>query len=515
MAERKAGSYERIPMREYLDYFEEYDEERDTADITELRIDDEIAEEQKKVSLLTGGGEDHIRIYLKEMGRVPLLTKKGEVEIAQKIEKGRGKVYKAIFSIPFVLKKIIALGIMVKRGEAPLSEVIQDIEEEDEETLQIERERFFEVTEEIEDLYQERKGFLRKLQGKPSPASKRAFKKLIQNREQIFEKIQELRLKEDVITAFSEELNRVTVEIDDLQKKIMDEKRKSGYSASVLKGRVQAYEKGIEGKEKLLGMKASEIKRALRSLMTGEREVQKAKEELIKANLRLVISVAKRYIGKGLSFSDLVQEGNIGLMRAVEKFEYRRGYKFSTYATWWIRQAIIRALADQSRTVRIPVHIIETLNKITKASKELVQEMGREPFPDEIAERLKIPVEKVRVILKLTKESVSLETPVGENEDVVLRDFIEDKTMISPLDIAIQDDMKEQIEKMLCSLTSKEQKVLRRRFGIGGDVPRTLEEVGQEFVVTRERIRQIEGRALRKLRHPSRSKWLREFIEGS
>lgn len=514
MAERKAGSYERIPMREYLDYFEEYDEERDTADITELRIDDEIAEEQKKVSLLTGGGEDHIRIYLKEMGRVPLLTKKGEVEIAQKIEKGRGKVYKAIFSIPFVLKKIIALGIMVKRGEAPLSEVIQDIEEEDEETLQIEREGFFEVTEEIEDLYQERKGFLRKLQGKPSPASKRAFKKLTQNREQIFEKIQELRLKEDVITAFSEELNRVTVEIDDLQKKIMDEKRKSGYSASVLKGKVQAYEKGIEGKEKLLGMKAPEIKRALRSLMTGEGEGQKAKEELIKANLRLVISVAKRYIGKGLSFSDLVQEGNIGLMRAVEKFEYRRGYKFSTYATWWIRQAIIRALADQSRTVRIPVHIIETLNKITKASKELVQEMGREPFPDEIAERLKIPVEKVRVIFKLTKESVSLETPVGENEDVVLRDFIEDKTMISPLDIAIQDDMKEQIEKMLRSLTSKEQKVIRRRFGIGGDVPRTLEEVGQEFVVSRERIRQIEGRALRKLRHPSRSKWLREFIEG-
>jgi RNA polymerase primary sigma factor len=260
-------------------------------------------------------------------------------------------------------------------------------------------------------------------------------------------------------------------------------------------------------------MKYPEMKKALKVLAQGEIEVFEARKALIEANLRLVISIAKRYLGRGLSFSDLIQEGNSGLMRAVDKFEYKRGYKFSTYATWWIRQAITRALADQSRTIRIPVHMVETINKITKVTRELVQEVGREPAAIEIAERLKIPVEKVNGILKISKEPISLETPIGEEEDSHLRDFIEDKAMLSPLDFAIQGDMKKKIDSILCSLTAKEEKIIRKRFGIGGDIPHTLEEVGLEFDVTRERIRQIEGKAIRKLKHPSRSKWLREFIE--
>jgi RNA polymerase primary sigma factor len=259
-------------------------------------------------------------------------------------------------------------------------------------------------------------------------------------------------------------------------------------------------------------MKSSEMKKALRIFMQGEQEVFEARKTMIEANLRLVISIAKRYLGRGLSFSDLIQEGNSGLMRAVDKFEYRRGYKFSTYATWWIRQAITRALADQSRTIRIPVHMVETINKITRVARELVQVLGREPTPLEISGELKMPVEKVAGILKIAKEPVSLETPVGE-EDSHLRDFIEDKAMPSPLDFAIRDDMKKKIDKILGSLPPKEEKVIRQRFGIGVDSPLTLEEVGIEFDVTRERIRQIEVKAIRKLKHASRSKWLREFIE--
>jgi RNA polymerase primary sigma factor len=265
--------------------------------------------------------------------------------------------------------------------------------------------------------------------------------------------------------------------------------------------------------EEFIGLNFEEMKKALRILIEEERNIDDAKGRLTEANLRLVISIAKRYIGKGLGFSDLIQEGNIGLMRAVEKFEYRRGYKFSTYATWWIRQSITRALADQSRTIRIPVHMVESINRMTKGVRELVQEKGREPSPDEIAAKLHIPVEKVRGMLKISKEPISLETPVGEEDDSHLRDFIEDKTTLSPLDIAIQDDMRKNIDMALSSLTPKEQEIIKKRFGIGDEVPHTLEDVGNDFDVTRERIRQIEVKAIRKLRHPSRSKWLRAFIE--
>jgi len=522
-------------MKHYFDYFNEYDEERDA--IFKADVSDEAIEEGKKIPHFIEGEKDPIRIYLKEMSSVPLLTREGEIEIAKKIEDGKEKVYRVTFSLPFVLKKLITLGRMVRNGEAPLTDLIQNSEEEIEEDLLLERKRFFEIAKKINYLNQRRKGYLKKLKeniplNTPNKASKKVshkeekytqselIKLLERNREQILEKVHSLRLKEDVVTVFSEELKRSVAEVDALNRKIIStgEIAKHSRYESIPTGfdignERQLCKKKIEKKEILFGMKFDEMKKALRVLIQGERKVFEVRKSLIEANLRLVISIAKRYLGRGLSFSDLIQEGNSGLMRAVDKFEYKRGYKFSTYATWWIRQAITRALADQSRTIRIPVHMVEIINKITKVTKELVQEMGREPTPVEIAERLKIPVEKVNGILKISKEPISLETPIGEEEDSHLRDFIEDKAMLSPLDFAIQGDMKKKIDKILCSLTHKEEKIIRKRFGIGGNIPHTLEEVGLEFDVTRERIRQIEGKAIRKLKHPSRSKWLREFIE--
>jgi RNA polymerase primary sigma factor len=516
-------------VKHYFDYLDEYDDERE-AIYFESEVDDEATEEEARIPHFIESEKDPVRIYLKEMSSVPLLTREGEIEIAKKIEEGREKVYRVIFSLPFVLKKLVTLGRMVSSGEAPLAEIIQNSEEETEEDLLIERKRFFEITKEIDYLNQKRKGYLKKLKETAPLITYRkttkidlhkkyisAYRELIKildaNRNKILEKVHDLGLKEDVIIAFSDELKRSVVEVDALQKKFLITKKKATFSGSDIEKKHLLYKKKIEKKEILFGMKSSEMKKALRVLIQGEKEVFEARKAMIEANLRLVISIAKRYLGRGLSFSDLIQEGNSGLMRAVDKFEYKRGYKFSTYATWWIRQAITRALADQSRTIRIPVHMVETINKITKVTRELVQEMGREPTPVEIADRLKIHVEKVNAIMKISKEPISLETPIGEEEDSHLRDFIEDKAMLSPLDVAIQDDMKKKIDRILCSLTPKEEKIIRKRFGIGGDIPHTLEEVGLEFDVTRERIRQIEGKAIRKLKHPSRSKWLREFIE--
>jgi RNA polymerase primary sigma factor len=514
-------------MREYFDYFEE-----DTEEVKEKHsrvISDEDAEEKEAAHIFVVGEKDPVRIYLKEMGNVPVLSREEEIEIAKAIEAGKEKVCRAIFSIPFFLRKLVALGRLIKSQDAPLAEIIKDCEGETEENLLQERERFFEITEEIRSLYQKRMSYLKRLKDvrpvklvKVSKKSSRAMdaapsyiliKELGENREKIFEKVKDLRLKDDLVTAFSEEFERSVAEIEDHKKRITRMRKRMG-CGSALEKDFRLCGKEIEKRETKFGMRSSEIKKVLKVLLEGEQEAEEAKAALILANLRLVISIAKRYLGKGLNFSDLIQEGNIGLMKAVDKFEYRRGYKFSTYATWWIRQAITRALIEQSRSIRIPVHMVETMSKIAKIISKIVQETGQEPAPDEIAERLGIPAEKVRWILRIARDPVSLETPIGEDEDSYLRDFIEDKGVLSPLDVVIQEDMKKQIDRILCSLSPKEEKIIRRRFGIGEEGPHTLDEVGLEFDVTRERIRQIEAKAIRKLRHPSRSKWLRAFIEG-
>lgn len=519
-------------MKHYFDYFEDLDEyDENKSDILpEEREDEKTSEEQKPPDFIEGE-RDPIRIYLREMSSVPLLTRDGEIEIAKKMEEGKEKVFRVIFSLPFVLKKLIAMGKLAKEGSIPLTEIIENGEDEAEDDLSADRKRFIKLTGQLDALNRKRTEYLQTFQ--QSSASKQGKRKkssvtdrkasgsvhplekaLEENRNRILDKVHGLRLREEVIVIFSEELKKTAADVEALQKKIAACNRKLLLEKSAAVKKLHSLKKTVEEKERLFGMKSAEMKKALKLIMYGERDVIQARKAMIEANLRLVISIAKRYLGRGLSFSDLIQEGNSGLMRAVDKFEYKRGYKFSTYATWWIRQAITRALADQSRTIRIPVHMVETINKITKIAKELVQEMGREPTPREIAEKMNLPAEKVNGILKIAKEPISLETPIGE-EDSHLRDFIEDKAMLSPLDFAIRDDMKKKIDKILCSLPPKEEKIIRKRFGIGVDSPLTLEEVGIEFEVTRERIRQIEVKAIRKLKHPSRSKWLREFIEKS
>ncbi len=499
----------------YEEGFDEQDANVAPKDFSEGKLlgDIETVEPEDTIKESIEQEYDPLKAYLKGISSMPLLTKDGEIEIAQKIEERKLKAYGALFAIPFVLKKLITLGRLVEKGEAPLAELIQDGEELSEDDMLEEKEKFSRIAGEIDSLFVRRKrllkagGFCAESTSLPAPKDATVCRSLQGNKNKILEKIKELNLREDVITAFSEELKKLDTQLRLLHEDLRRAK-KNKHKTSALR----EYESEIKKLESAIGLRTSEIKKITHELEKAAIELVGIKGQLIESNLRLVISIAKRYIGKGLSLGDLIQEGNIGLMRAVDKFEYKRGYKFSTYATWWIRQAISRAIADQSRTIRIPVHMIENINRITRVSKELVQELGVEPGAEEIANRSKIPVDKVRSILKISKEPISIETPIGEESDTMLKDFIEDKSNPSPLDEVMHEDLKTHIDKILCTLSPKEAMIIRKRFGIGEDSPSTLEEVGLEFDVTRERIRQIEVKAIRKLKHPARSKWLRDFL---
>jgi len=476
---------------EYYDFFDDFISEDDTEKEHIFEegppVEDEHAKEEieRDYNLISS--------YLKEMGSVPLLTRQGEIEIARQIEKGRERLSMLVFSVPVAIQKLIELGESIEKGEAPIDEIISiDGDESEEDLLRIKR-RFYEQTLKIKKLFQKRKRLLRENKDRL---------KLRKNRKEICTEVFKLNLTEAAVYTFADEIKR----LHELLNEKVEQLRANPRDVELMKEK--------EELERRVGMEYEELSRVVKAIKRTEEQIHRAKSKLVESNLRLVISIAKRYIGKGLSLEDLIQEGNLGLMKAVEKFEYKRGYKFSTYATWWIRQAITRALADQSRTIRLPVHMIESINKVNKVTKELVQELGREPTVEEIAERAELSEAKVRQIMKAGKETVSLETPVGDDEDSYLMDFIEDAVVESPLEEAMRADLREHLEKVLSSLKPKEAEVIRRRYGLDGtDVPHTLEEVGKAMNVTRERVRQIEVRAMRKLKHPSRSKWLREFIE--
>jgi RNA polymerase primary sigma factor len=510
------------------------------------KVEAEEKEESKKVPFERFN--DPARIYMREMASLSLLNREEEVEIAKRIEEGEKEILEVVLNAPLTIREIISIGEKLKADMITVSEIIRDADDEetniDEELY---KKKILSLIERIKKHEQKGLELQKKLSKKnSSEAQKRELeKKIKQKSKKLLGLIQQINLKKIQFEKVAQKLKHFLENLENAEGEIIQCTENAGIPLEELKKLFRLAKKGCQEEKKIRknfgiskkdlidyekiiknGQKkikrievestfnAEALKKAVRSIEEGELKAKLAKDEMVTANLRLVISLAKRYVNRGLQFLDLVQEGNIGLIKAVDKFEYQRGYKFGTYATWWIRQAISRAIADQARTIRIPVHMIENINKLIRTSRSLVQEIGREPTPEEIAKRIEFPLDKVRKVLKMVREPISLETPMGENGDSYLGDFIEDKKIVSPGEAAINRNLQEQTKKVLSTLTPRQEKIIRMRFGIEEKADHTLEEVGQDYNLTRERIRQIEEKSLRKLRHPSRSKKLRTFIEG-